>query len=89
MEDSVTIHICNPQPSQRKVVNKDCPICKASAPALCEFTDWYGWSDTCLGCGDSWQDGEMHDRPFARGWRKASIASALARINRPLEESDP
>lgn len=37
---------------------------------------WYGAIWTCLGCGDSWGDGERLERPFARGWRPKAIARA-------------
>lgn len=37
---------------------------------------WYAPRWTCLGCGDSWSDGEMAPRPFARGWRQRAIAEA-------------
>lgn len=37
---------------------------------------WYGPTLTCLGCGDAWTDGELHERPFQRGWRANSIAKA-------------
>ena len=38
--------------------------------------DWYGATWTCLGCGDRWTDGEMHERPFRPGWRMANVAEA-------------
>lgn len=38
---------------------------------------WYGPTITCCGCGDSWSDGEMLERPFRRGWRKESIGRAV------------
>lgn len=37
---------------------------------------WYGTTWTCCGCGDSWTDGERHERPFARGWRAKAMAGA-------------
>ncbi|MBX6386834.1 MAG: hypothetical protein IRZ07_28300 [Microbispora sp.] len=37
---------------------------------------WYGTTWTCLGCGDSWTDGERHPRPFRRGWRAEAVAAA-------------
>ncbi|WP_328344903.1 hypothetical protein [Micromonospora sp. NBC_00421] len=37
---------------------------------------WYGTTWTCCGCGDSWTDGERHERPFRRGWRSAAVAAA-------------
>lgn len=31
---------------------------------------WYGPTWTCLGCGDSWGDGERLERPFRPRWRQ-------------------
>lgn len=45
------------------------------------FQHWYGWTWTCLGCGDSWADGERGYRPFKRGWRKEAISRAVAAWN--------
>lgn len=39
---------------------------------------WYSDRVTCLGCGDSWSDGERGYRPFARGWRQKAKAEARA-----------
>jgi hypothetical protein len=50
---------------------------------LGQFAERYGTTWTCCGCGDSWQDGERGERPFAPGWRKRSIEHArreLAKI---------
>lgn len=40
---------------------------------------WYSDEITCLGCGDSWCDGERGERPFTPGWRARAIAEAKAR----------
>ncbi|MBX9392237.1 hypothetical protein K4749_01150 [Streptomyces sp. TRM72054] len=37
---------------------------------------YYGPTLTCLGCGDAWTCGEMHERPFQRGWRQKAVAAA-------------
>lgn len=42
------------------------------------FQFWYGWHVTCLGCGDSWEDGEQLPRPFKRAWRKDAVKRAKA-----------
>lgn len=36
---------------------------------------WYGPDWMCVDCGDSWSSEGLYGRPFARGWRKKSIAS--------------
>jgi len=53
-----------------------CLTCKARKRSVAIFLEWYGWTTTCLGCGDQWSDGEMHDRPFMRRWRQQSISHA-------------
>lgn len=54
-----------------------CPTCKQRRRmAGIDGGPWYGPTLTCLGCGDSWTCGEMHDRPFARAWRVKSVAAA-------------
>jgi len=55
---------------------RDCPTENAPRRMLGEFAAYYGWTITCLGCGDRWMDGERGERPFARGWRQESIARA-------------
>jgi hypothetical protein len=40
------------------------------------YQDWYGWMDTCLGCGEQWGDGEQLERPFRPRWRADNIAEA-------------
>lgn len=64
----------------------DCPTCKRLRRASAQFQEWYGWTIYCAGCGDSWQDGEMMERPFLPGWRRKSIEHArkvLASIGVP------
>jgi hypothetical protein len=45
------------------------------------FQDWYGWTVTCLGCGEQWGDGEQLERPFRPRWRRDNIAEATKRWN--------
>lgn len=35
---------------------------------------WWGADIRCE-CGDSWSDGELHGRPFRKGWRTAAQAT--------------
>jgi len=53
-----------------------CPTCKQRRRMAGRDATWYGPTLTCLGCGDSWTCGEMHDRPFQRGWRAKSVTAA-------------
>jgi hypothetical protein len=43
---------------------------------LGQFQEWYGMTWTCCGCGETWTDGEQHERPFVPGWRKSNIEYA-------------
>lgn len=53
-----------------------CPNCKQRRRFAGHSYVWYGPTITCCGCGDSWSDGERHDRPRRRGWRAVEIAAA-------------
>ena len=58
----------------------DCPTCGGERGFLVEGYEWYGITETCLACGDSWQEGELLERPFKPRWRQERIQSALRRI---------
>lgn len=58
----------------------DCPVCQRPRRMLAQHAEWYGYTITCAGCGDKWSDGEMHDRPFERGWRRQSIEYARKKL---------
>ena len=66
---------------QRRIMH--CPVCERRR----RFVFAWSWSPyyapiaTCCGCGDSWSDGDRHQRPFKRGWRQEAIASAKERWN--------
>lgn len=53
-----------------------CPTCKQRRRFAAYEAFWYGATWTCLGCGDSWGDGERMERPFKRGWRQEAMARA-------------
>ncbi len=70
------IHICWARVDNFKIRFSRCPTCKKKRKFWCWFQEWYGWDETCLSCGDSWQDGEMRPRPFMPKWREKSIRAA-------------
>ena len=74
-----TVHIHAPATTTECSVNF-CPVCQRSRRMLVQFAEWYGATITCTGCGDQWSDGEMHERPFARGWRQESIRYARQKL---------
>lgn len=74
------IHINYTRYSERICVIIDCPTCARQRRAIANFQEWYGWDVTCAGCGDSWQDGHMLERPFMPGWRRKNIEQARAEL---------
>lgn len=72
--------ICRPTIEEQKVKIQRCPTCKKRRKFYAYFQEWYGWTMTCLGCGEMWADGEMLGRPFMPGWRKDNIRRAKKRI---------
>lgn len=73
------IHVCFAHYSEEKVEKINCPNCKSDQDFLCQFEEWYGWTITCLNCGDRWQDGELCLRPFQRNWREERKINARDR----------
>jgi hypothetical protein len=76
----MSIHVHAPQPIEDAAMVIDCPTCERQRRAHCRLFEWYGASVTCAGCGDRWHDGEREERPFAPGWRQASIRRARAAL---------
>ena len=68
------ITICFPRICAMRLRVHRCPTCKCLRRFLAEHEEWYGWRETCLTCGDEWQDGEMSERPMMRGWRAKHVA---------------
>lgn len=54
----------------------ECPTCERRRRYAGFFQEWYGATMYCLGCGDVWTDGEMHERPFRPRWRTKNKARA-------------
>lgn len=71
-----TIIICMAHYDEQRVEVEDCPTCKGPQQMFCQHEDWYGWTVTCLTCGERWMDSEMCPRPFAPGWRKKQAQEA-------------
>lgn len=77
---SMIVHINAPAADSKIVVERECGSCQTDARLFCEHVPWYGWTVTCLSCGEEWQDGERMPRPFERGWREKRIAEAEHRL---------
>ena len=78
----LTVHVCAPPAAEAKIFRQKCPTCERRVYFVGFFTPWYGWSKTCLRCGEQWEDGERMDRPLMRGWREKSKVRARARFRR-------
>lgn len=76
MADAVLLHVHRPQIQAIELPRLHCPNCERRTWFVAWFQEWYGWHNTCLNCGDQWQDGEMLERPFMPGWRKQNIEAA-------------
>lgn len=68
--------VCSPTIVARRIVRGHCPNCNRRTFFAGWFQVWYGWHETCLKCGDRWQDGEALQRPFMPRWRQESIEGA-------------
>lgn len=78
MATETRIHINWTRYSRIRMPVHFCPTCKTRRRMLAQFQDYYGWTETCLTCGEQWTDRQMHDRPFAPRWRKKNVARAKA-----------
>lgn len=76
--DGIAVHIhAPPATSVRRIVDY-CPTCDRRTRKVAHLYQYHGPLVTCCACGETWSDGEMCPRPFARGWRQKSIARARA-----------
>lgn len=76
------IHIHSPSITDRRVTEDECPTCKKKTTFYGWFQEWYGWHETCLECGEQWQEGEQLERPFERAWRKKNIEHAKSEVEK-------
>lgn len=75
-------HISWVREDAKSIVATTCPDCKKRTRMLGFHQEWYGWRETCLRCGRSWEDGEWLPLEFERGIRRRSIESAKRRWRR-------
>jgi hypothetical protein len=74
--DNMATHICRPIVDVIQIDRGYCPNCAKRRFVLRWHQEWYGWNETCLRCGEQWQDGQRLERPFCPGWRKLRVARA-------------
>ena len=82
------VHIYAPVSTRKRIIAGVCPTCARWTRFIGLFYEWYGWHETCLRCGDQWSDGELLERPFARGWRQCSIDAAKEHYRAALAEGE-
>jgi hypothetical protein len=70
------LHVHAPKPVATRCHVIECLTCERPRRMLCRYYEWYGATVVCAGCGETWNDGERQERPFAPGWRKKSIERA-------------
>ena len=70
------VHVHAPQPDAFGIRRHHCPTCKRRTFLVWRHTPWYGSDETCLRCGEEWQDGNRAERPFAPRWRERNKAAA-------------
>jgi hypothetical protein len=74
-DERPVIHICC-TPLVRSAMY--CDTCGRVRPMSGTFGIYYGWTLTCLACGDSYTSEHVgrQPRPFARNWRDKAISRA-------------
>ena len=81
------VHVCFRDITETEVIRRQCPTCEKCRRFLCELEEWYGWTTTCLTCGERWEEGERSSRPFERAWREKRVAAAKSRLARFRKEA--
>jgi hypothetical protein len=82
VEPQPYMHINWAREDAKSITAVHCPDCKKRTRMLGIFQEWYGWRETCLRCGRSWEDGEWLPLEFVRGSRQKAIAAAKKRWRR-------
>lgn len=73
------LHVSAPRAMEVRLVRVHCPTCGRRRWMTVLFYEWYGFTVTCLRCGENWADGERRPRPCAPKWRQKSIEAARRR----------
>lgn len=65
--------ICRPDSRFLRKRYEYCPMDQCTTEMVVRHEGWYGVTTMCCRCGDSWTDGELHERPLRRGWRREAV----------------
>jgi len=74
------VHLYAPDPVNEECALLPCPTCERARRMHVVHYEWHGALVTCCGCGERWSDGEMIERPFARGWRDYNRTKAIRAV---------
>ena len=64
--------ICRPSGHLRKRYLR-CSTCECITEMVARYEYFHGATYYCCRCGDTWWDGELGHRPFARNWRQRAV----------------
>jgi len=88
MDDRV-VHICSPVLHRVRIIRDHCPTCERRRYMIrCDYP-WYGPLDTCLWCGERWQDFMRLPRPFKPRWRQENLERAKALFREAAQREAP
>lgn len=74
----MSVFICGPSSTLDRRRIMWCPVCERRRRHVVNYGGYWGVTVHCCGCGDSWMDSELLERPFAPRWRQESIRRAKA-----------
>ncbi|MEU0468955.1 hypothetical protein ABZ215_33545 [Amycolatopsis sp. NPDC006131] len=81
--------VCRPDDRFLRKEIRYCPVDQCRTEMVARYEAWYGMFLFCCKCGDSWCDGEMHARPFERGWRRKAVKRHRAMWDRASHGQPP
>jgi len=68
--------VCTPTVVDVSIGVYDCDTCQRRTFHVVTFEEWYGFSGTCLRCGERYHEEGMASRPFRPAWRDKSKETA-------------
>ena len=81
--------ICRPSDRFLRKEVHYCPMCMCRTEMAVRYEAYYGVTSHWCRCGDSWTDGELIERPFARGWRGRAVRRARELWDRATHGQPP
>ena len=72
----MNVVVCRPDNRFLRRRYQRCPMCECTTEMVVRYELWHAPTVWCCRCGDSWSGGELHERPFRRGWRDEAVRRA-------------